>query len=279
LRDPWKLLRIWEGIGSFGGFIGGTIGILLWKRKYDNAPIMPIVENIATIFPISWIFGRAGCSIAHDHPGPLSHSFLAVHFPPAPLVNAARQQMEMSYMQSPAERMSHYAWGIFDWGYYYLGFADSVCAGKPVYTVSTASHCAPADWPARFDLGLLEWFCTIPMAAFIYWYASKPRKLGQILGVLSMLYAPVRFAIDTLRATDISNADARYAGLTPAQWLAIVLFGFGLQLYLRATPRELLAAEGPSAEPPDNPEAPSNNDKPADAKPSTETPAGDKPVT
>ena len=29
LRDPWSVLRLWEGLSSFGGFIGGVFGAVL----------------------------------------------------------------------------------------------------------------------------------------------------------------------------------------------------------------------------------------------------------
>src|ERR1700683_1146721 len=32
LQDPMSILRIWAGISSFGGFLGGTIGGLLFFR-------------------------------------------------------------------------------------------------------------------------------------------------------------------------------------------------------------------------------------------------------
>ena len=50
---------------------------------------------------------------------------------------------------------------------------------------------------------------------------------GTYAVIVSLVYAPVRFALDFLR---IESADVRYAGLTPAQWLCIPLFLFGLVL-------------------------------------------------
>src|SRR4051812_5277117 len=28
---PWSLFMVWEGLSSFGGFIGALVGIFLWK--------------------------------------------------------------------------------------------------------------------------------------------------------------------------------------------------------------------------------------------------------
>ena len=46
--------------------------------------------------------------------------------------------------------------------------------------------------------------------------------------MLALLYACGRFFFDTLRATDLNYVDARYFGLTPAQYCCIVLIVFGI---------------------------------------------------
>src|SRR6476469_770571 len=38
LRRPWSLFMLWEGLSSFGGFVGGLIGVLLWKY-FELAPV------------------------------------------------------------------------------------------------------------------------------------------------------------------------------------------------------------------------------------------------
>jgi phosphatidylglycerol:prolipoprotein diacylglycerol transferase len=80
LRDPLSLFRIWEGLSSFGGFTGAVIGGLLWKWRYKTQ-ILPYADVIASAFPTAWVFGRSGCSVAHDHPGQLSDLWFAVKYP------------------------------------------------------------------------------------------------------------------------------------------------------------------------------------------------------
>lgn len=80
LHDPLSLFRIWEGLSSFGGFSGAIIGAFLWKWRY-KADILPYGDVIASAFPAAWVFGRSGCSVAHDHPGLASESWLAVQYP------------------------------------------------------------------------------------------------------------------------------------------------------------------------------------------------------
>lgn len=198
LRDPLELVKLGNGISSYGGFVGCAVGVLVWKYV-KKEKVMPYGDQISAIFPIGWIFGRAGCALAHDHIGRISDSPLAVEFPP----------------------------GIF----YPPG--------------------------ARFDLGLLELFFTIPIALIVWWFARKPRRAGAITGLLCVLYAPVRFPLDALRATDIINADARYFGLTPAQWLSIALFAVGVQLLLRSRTQPMIGREITTASP-TSPSAPAS---------------------
>jgi phosphatidylglycerol:prolipoprotein diacylglycerol transferase len=80
LADPLSLLRLWDGLSSFGGFAGAIVGVLLWGR-YNRTKILPYADAVLSSFPIAWMFGRAGCSVAHDHPGIHSDLWFAVRYP------------------------------------------------------------------------------------------------------------------------------------------------------------------------------------------------------
>jgi phosphatidylglycerol:prolipoprotein diacylglycerol transferase len=88
---------------------------------------------------------------------------------------------------------------------------------------------------ARHDLGLYEMLFTIVIAAVLHWLARAPRPPGWIIGLAAVLYSPVRFGLDFLRATDTTSPDARYAGLTPAQWACIICLALGVWLMRRST--------------------------------------------
>lgn len=72
----------------------------------------------------------------------------------------------------------------------------------------------------RFDLGLLETLlCVGIAAAFVALERAKAQGLrtpGFFFAAFFALYGPGRFALDFLRV-----GEARYAGLTPAQWLML----------------------------------------------------------
>jgi len=78
-RDPLYLLKIWAGLSSYGGFIGAVLGALLYK-VVKKEKVLPFVDVVCSAFPLAWVFGRAGCSVVHDHPGRETTSWLGVQY-------------------------------------------------------------------------------------------------------------------------------------------------------------------------------------------------------
>lgn len=54
------------------------------------------------------------------------------------------------------------------------------------------------------------------MVPILLWLNRRRRVPGTFLLAFLLAYLPIRFVLDFLRV-----ADARYAGLTPAQWVAL----------------------------------------------------------
>jgi phosphatidylglycerol---prolipoprotein diacylglyceryl transferase len=175
-QDPLLLLRLWEGLSSFGGFAGALIGGFAWRLRH-RTPIFAYSDVVASCFPVSWSFGRLGCSVAHDHPGLRSDAWYAVQYPGG----------------------------------------------------------------GRLDLGFYELLITLPLLVVFLFLQRRPRPWGFYAGVMCSYYAPLRFGLDFLRARPDESAgpfavlgDARYFGLTPAQWCSVPLFALGLYLYRRS---------------------------------------------
>jgi len=151
-----------------------------------------------------------------------------------------------------------------------LRYADSVALGLSVGWIFGRTGCFTAhDHPGRHtdfflavrypegprhDLGFYELLFTIVMTAVLFAYNRKPRQPGRIIALATLMYAPVRFLLDFLRATDVARPDQRYLALTPAQWACIATFGLGLYLWRHgeATPPAPPAApaEPPPGDPP-----------------------------
>ncbi|HVO31030.1 MAG TPA: prolipoprotein diacylglyceryl transferase [bacterium] len=84
----------------------------------------------------------------------------------------------------------------------------------------------------RYDLGFLEMLFW-GVLSLVFWRAwRKPHPRGTYIAWLLTAYMPVRFGLDFLRVDD-----ARYAGLTPAQWLCMVIFVAGLAVSWRIATR------------------------------------------
>jgi phosphatidylglycerol:prolipoprotein diacylglycerol transferase len=79
----------------------------------------------------------------------------------------------------------------------------------------------------RHDLGLYEALVLFAIAGLLWWLWSRRRLEGRLLGLLAVLYGGARFLLDFLRASDVAYADARYAGLTPAQYGSVLLLAWG----------------------------------------------------
>lgn len=81
--DPLYLFAIWDGLSSFGGFVGSLCGVFAW-RLLRGEGILAMCEVIASAFPVAWVLGRAGCAMVHDHPGRISDAWFAVRYPYGP---------------------------------------------------------------------------------------------------------------------------------------------------------------------------------------------------
>jgi phosphatidylglycerol:prolipoprotein diacylglycerol transferase len=69
LANPITILKFWQGISSFGGFLGAIVAAVLFFRRNSALPVWRYLDCVAYGFPFGWIFGRLGCTLAFDHPG------------------------------------------------------------------------------------------------------------------------------------------------------------------------------------------------------------------
>src|SRR5690606_35751210 len=90
----------------------------------------------------------------------------------------------------------------------------------------------------RHDLGLYEVFWSAGVIALFLFLSRRRRPRGTYMALLPILYAPVRFFLDFLRAEPESGGDVRYGSLTPGQWASFLILGVGLYVlwYIRTHP-------------------------------------------
>jgi phosphatidylglycerol---prolipoprotein diacylglyceryl transferase len=80
---------------------------------------------------------------------------------------------------------------------------------------------------ARHDLGLYDALALFAYAALLFALDRRGVLRGRLLALLAVLYGTSRFLFDFLRASDVPYADARYLGLTPAQYFCFGLWAYG----------------------------------------------------
>ena len=198
LEDPMFLFKFWEGLSSFGGFVGCLL-ITIWffgregkRRAAENEarvakglrPYPPIRywdygELCAYGWAFGWIFARTGCFMAHDHPGLETDFFLGV---------------------------------------------KGICEANPG-DVGMACH----------DLGLYEAIWALPVSAFFWFADKKPRFSGFFQGWWCVLYGAARMFYDGLRTHDTRWLEGLLGGqgVTPGQVFSASMLLLGVVLLLR----------------------------------------------
>jgi phosphatidylglycerol:prolipoprotein diacylglycerol transferase len=194
VRDPMLIFKLWDGISSFGGIVGGVGGVFFFAHRYmkhvSTVDRWRYLDILTFAFPFGWVLGRLGCSMAHDHPGLITKFPLAVSLATAP----ARDFITSMYTAAGALSQ--------------LPSQDTL-AGMGFH-----------------DLGIYEMLYTLLVIVPVFlWMDRKPRQPGTFILTFILLYSPVRFGFDFLRVIDV-----RYAGLTAGQFAAIGFFAIALFL-------------------------------------------------
>jgi len=207
MRNPLMLLKIWENISSFGGIAGGILGLWLYFR-FKGGDIgfkerVRYMDVIAYTFPFGWLFGRLGCTLAHDHPGAITSFPLAISLESAAARNFIRTVYEEAGRQ--AELLSNTDLSR-------LGF---------------------------HDLGWYEFlFTALFLVPVFLLLGRKKRAPGFYIIVFLLLYIPARFMLDFLRVADVT-----YLGLTPGQYAAAAVFAALLVLVFTGFPSKLFRGD------------------------------------
>jgi phosphatidylglycerol:prolipoprotein diacylglycerol transferase len=82
--DPLVLLRLWQGISSYGGFVGGALGYVAFVRRRRLPPAV-VADTVMLGLLVAFSIGRIACSIIHDHVGHATDFWLATDYPQAEL--------------------------------------------------------------------------------------------------------------------------------------------------------------------------------------------------
>lgn len=172
-----ELLFLWRSLSSFGGFIGAVIGLFAWKYRYQVKETMPWADIVISAFPLAWVFGRSGCSVAHDHPGLHSSVWFAVQYPGGARFDLGLYEMLFTVplaltclylMQKP--RPPGFFAGLVCMAYAPTRFALDFLRAQDV---------RDAD-PRHLGLTPAQWLCflLLGLGAFLYLRAMKGAEAG-----------------------------------------------------------------------------------------------------
>ncbi|HEY5921001.1 MAG TPA: prolipoprotein diacylglyceryl transferase family protein [Kofleriaceae bacterium] len=203
-QDPLLIVKLWEGISSYGGFIGGALGWWLyvwWKRL----PVRVMADVTILGLLVAFSIGRIGCTVVSDHIGAAVdpskwYAMLAMEYP-RHLGGLAEHYTEIT---TPT---------ITAWN---LGLLELLYL-IPVNIFILWYAFRPAKPDGEDKDGKPKWI--------------SQHNAGMATALTGLLYAPVRFFMDYLRFSP--EHDPRYLGLTFAQWISIVAFGAAIALVLK----------------------------------------------
>ena len=182
IADPMVLLRLWDPISSFGGMLGGVAGALLFFQA--GAGVAARTRRWEYLESIAQVFP---VSLAIGRFGCALAHYHPGSVTTIPLAISMRTQAAFDYIAAV--------------------YAD---ASRPLPRAAEAQ--------GFHDLGWYEFlFLALVVVPLFQLWQRRDKPGGFYLIAFPVLYLPVRFGLDFLRV-----ADVRYAGLTPAQWVALV---------------------------------------------------------
>lgn len=217
-RDPLLLLRFWEDISSFGGMLGGLVGLWLFlklhARELDRGERWKYIDVAAFVFPFSLAVGRIACSLVHDHPGTVTSFPLAVSL----VRPEARALIASAYASAGRVAELSPTPALASLGFHDLGFYEFLYLALVVVPITL----------------LLD---------------RRVRRPGFFLASFVVLYMPVRFALDFLRVSDV-----RYLGFTPGQYVAVAsILWLSVAVLRRRLPRQSVGGSDSDVSQPQTP--------------------------
>jgi len=152
--EPWLLFKVWEGISSYGGFLGAAIGFVAFCRIHKvKRPLVYADILVWGLLP-GFAFGRMGCTTVFDHPGGHTDFFLGMVYPYANLIREGVQPGDVIHNL-----------GLYELIFliFLIGVVTLVTwAGRKRPVGFVAGITCMAYGPVRFMLDFLRWDQTDP---------------------------------------------------------------------------------------------------------------------
>jgi phosphatidylglycerol:prolipoprotein diacylglycerol transferase len=210
-EGPVVLLKVWDGISSFGGFSGAIAGVFMFYG-HRGKKLGPQIAVLAMPFAAIYLTG-------FQHvPGMFAYIIAVAgvfwfYWPPN---KPWLMQFEILLQGC-----------ILGWVFGRLGC--TVAFDHPgVQTDFILAFMYKDTGTIRHNLGFYEAIYTLLILfPTVVMMSRMKARAGLTTAVVCFLYAPTRFLADALRARDLSSADIRFMDLTPGQFSAIGLLLLG----------------------------------------------------
>jgi phosphatidylglycerol:prolipoprotein diacylglycerol transferase len=173
-----ELVFVWRSQSSFGGFMGAVLGLIAWKYKFKVKDAFAYCDTAGSTFPIGWVFGRMGCTFAHDHPGMRSSAWFAVKYP-----GGARFDLGLYEMLFTIPLALTFLWLMRKprpYGLYIGLMCTAYAPTRFAMDFLRAEDIHDAD-PRHLGLTPAQWLCTVLLAGGLYFLmrAMKAAERGE----------------------------------------------------------------------------------------------------
>ena len=237
LENPLIILKVWGSISSYGGLLGGMIGIWLWRWMHPDDDFMLWVDHATWTLTFAWMFGRLGCASVHDHIGVVAPEWWPLAFD-VPSTYGGGIRHDLGFYE--------FLWWIVIVTTVML--VDRKPRKKGIYTVIVPLMYAPIRftldflrlWPApedgSYDIPAhTQWFLDL--------FGATPESMVVFRDQVYMVTAPLETSqLPEGFFTEGTTyfADTRYFGFTPAQYLSMGLFALGIIMWFRIKDNEVV---------------------------------------
>jgi phosphatidylglycerol:prolipoprotein diacylglycerol transferase len=228
MEEPLLFFKVWSGISSYGGFLGGAMGFAFyvwWKRLPPR-----LMADIALVGLLpAFSLGRIGCTVVSDHIGAAVdpekwYAALAMDYP---------RHLNLAHLADTYPGVSEYirAWnlGLIEFLYLvpvnlvflYLAFRASKRINAGFLTVMAGVLYAPVRFfldflrpeetdPRHLGLTFAQWSSFLAFGAAIY-FATKVFKNGKPAETITRTSgeAQARLKIVLREHDDKAKADAK----------------------------------------------------------------------
>ena len=202
-RDPWSLLRIWEGGMSFhGGLLGVAIAILVSARM-RGVKLLPLADIAGAVAPIGIFFGRCANFINAELYGRHTNASVGMVFPEA----------------NTGGTPSAYDWQSNEWIY---------CRDQnPAFRL-----CEPEmpRHPSQLYEAVLEGLLPFLVISFLIWKFDLLKRRGLAAGMFLLFYAAGRTISEQFREPDSFTMGVLPDFITMGQLLSLPMWIGGAYL-------------------------------------------------